>query len=48
LFAQIRFHLPYEMTMEGSHFSYSDYNHPIEFEAPEAVLQQASSTGSSN
>jgi hypothetical protein len=41
-------HLPYEMTMEGGHYSYSDYNKPIEFEAPEAVLQPASSTGSSN
>ena len=36
------------MTMEGAHYSYSDYNKPIEFEAPEAVLQPASSTGSSN
>jgi hypothetical protein len=41
-------HLPYEMTMESGHYSYSDYNKPIEFEAPEAVLQPASSTGSSN
>jgi len=37
-------HLPYEMTTEnGSHYSYSDYNRPIHFEAPEAVLQAASS-----
>ena len=36
-------HLPYEMTMEGGgRYSYSDYNHPIHFEAPEAVLQAAS------
>lgn len=42
-------HLPYEMTMgSGGHFTYSDYNRPIEFEAPEAVLQSASSTGGSN
>jgi hypothetical protein len=38
-------HLPYEMTMEGGgHFTYSDYNRPIQIEAPEAVLQSASST----
>lgn len=41
-------HLPYEMTMDGAHYSYSDYNRPIQFEAPEAVLQQASSTAGSN
>ena len=36
-------HLPYEMTMEGGgRYSYSDYNHPIHFEAPDAVLQAAS------
>jgi len=34
------------MSMESGH--YSDYNKPIEFEAPEAVLQPASSTGGSN
>jgi len=40
-------HLPYEMTTEnGSRFSYSDYNRPIQFEAPEAVLQTASATSS--
>ena len=32
------------MSMESGHYSYSDYNKPIEFEAPEAVLQPASST----
>jgi hypothetical protein len=38
-------HLPYEMTMDGGgHYSYSDYNQPIEFQAPEAILQPASST----
>jgi hypothetical protein len=42
-------HLPYEMTMKnGGHYSYSDYNRPIEFEVPAAVLQPASSTGGSN
>src|SRR5258708_28617141 len=38
-------HLPYELTTENSgHYSYSDYNRPIQFEAPVAVLQSASST----
>ena len=42
-------HLPYEMTVKnGGHYSYSDYNRPIQFEAPAAVLQPASSTGGSN
>jgi len=42
-------HLPYEMTPEnGGRYSYSDYNRPIPFEAPEAVLQSASSTEGSN
>jgi hypothetical protein len=41
-------HLPYEMTMEGGHFSYSDYNRPIQIEAPEAVLQPVSSTDGAN
>ena len=42
-------HLPYEMTTKnGGHYSYSDYNRPIQFEAPAAVLQPASSTGGSN
>jgi hypothetical protein len=40
-------HLPYEMTTEnGGRFSYSDYNRPIQFEAPESVLQTASVTSS--
>ena len=37
-------HLPYEMTMGEGKYSYSDYNRPIEFEVPEAMLQAASST----
>jgi hypothetical protein len=41
-------HLPYEMTTDGGRYSYSDYNQPIQFEAPEAVLQPASSTNGSN
>ena len=42
-------HLPYEMTMKnGGHYSYSDYNRTIQFEAPAAVLQPASSTDGSN
>lgn len=41
-------HLPYEMTMDGGHYFYSDYNQPIQFDAPEAALQPASSTGGSN
>lgn len=42
-------HLPYEMTMEGGgRYSYSDYNHPIHFDVPDAILQTASATGGSN
>lgn len=41
-------HLPYEMTMDGGRYTYSDYNRPIQFEAPEDILQSASSTGGSN
>lgn len=41
-------HLPYEMTMESEHYSYSDYDRPIQFDAPEAVLQTASAPGGSN
>jgi len=38
-------HLPYEMTTvdSGGHYSYSDYNRPIQFEASESILQSASS-----
>lgn len=35
-------HLPYEMTMDGGVYTYSDYNRPIQFEAPEALLQPVS------
>ncbi len=41
-------HLPYEMIVEGAQYSYSDYNRPIQFDAPESVLQAASSTAGSN
>ena len=41
-------HLPYEMTMGDGHYSYSDYNQPIQFELPEAVLQPASATDGTN
>jgi hypothetical protein len=38
-------HLPYEMTTDGgTHYSYSDYNQPIQFEAPDDILQSASSS----
>lgn len=42
-------HLPYEMTTDnGGHYSYTDYNRPMQFDGPEAVLQPVSSTGGSN
>jgi len=42
-------HLPYEMiTDNGGHYSYTDYNRPLQFDAPDAILQAASSTGGSN
>jgi len=42
-------HLPYEMTTKnGGHYSYSDYNRPIQFDVPEAVLQPASATSETN
>ena len=41
--------LPYETTTEsGGHYSYSDYNRPIQLEVPEAVLLPASSPDGSN
>ena len=41
--------LPYEMTTESAgHYSYSDYNRPIQLEVPEAVLLPASSPDGSN
>jgi hypothetical protein len=42
-------HLPYEMTIDNSgRYSYTDYNRPLELDAPEAVLEAASSTDGSN
>jgi len=41
-------HLPYEMTVDGGRYSYSDYNRPMQFEVPEASVQPASSTEESN
>jgi|HubBroStandDraft_6_1064221.scaffolds.fasta_scaffold72139_2 hypothetical protein len=42
-------HLPYEMTVDNNaRYSYTDYNRPIQFDAPEAVLLPVSSTESSN
>ncbi|SPF48934.1 hypothetical protein SBA1_90070 [Candidatus Sulfotelmatobacter kueseliae] len=42
-------HLPYEMTTDDvGHYSYTDYNQPLQFDAPEAVLQAASSSDGSN
>jgi len=34
-------HLPYEMTMDGGRYSYSDYNRPIPLDAPQAAVQPA-------
>ena len=41
-------HLPYEMTDSGGHYTYSDYNQSIRFDAPDAILQPVSSAGGSN
>jgi hypothetical protein len=41
-------HLPYQMTMDGGNYTYSDYNRPIQFDVPDAVLQPANSTSGSN
>lgn len=42
-------HLPYEMTTDnGGRYTYSDFNRPIQFDAPETVLQTVSSTDGSN
>jgi len=43
-------HLPYELTTEfqNAHSSFSDYNSPIQFDMPEAVLQQATATSEPN
>ena len=38
-------HLPYEFAMENSgHFTYSDYNTPIQLDVPDATVQPASTT----
>ena len=37
-------HLPYEMTTDsGTHYSYTDYNRPIQLAVPEDILRQSSS-----
>lgn len=41
-------HLPYEMTLADGHYSYSDYNQPIQIDVPEAALQPASATSETN
>jgi len=41
-------HLPYELTMAGGHYTYSDYNRPITLEVPQADVQPASLSDRSN
>ena len=43
-------HLPYEMTVDWEHSrtNFSDYNAPIQFNLPEAVVQATSTTTGSN
>jgi hypothetical protein len=42
-------HLPHEMIIDnGGQYSYSNYNQPIQFDAPETVLQAASAGDGSN
>ena len=43
-------HLPYEMTVDWEHSRtvFSDYNTPIQLDAPEAAVQPASATGGAN
>lgn len=42
-------HLPYEMTTDdGGRYSYSDFNRPLQFDAPESILQTVSATDGSN
>jgi len=36
------------ITDNVGHYSYTDYNQPLQFDAPEAVLQAASSSDGSN
>ena len=36
-------HLPYEMTVEDAgRYTYTDYNRPLQIDAPDFVLQSAS------
>ena len=37
-------HLPYEFVMDSGHYTYSDYNQPLQIDAPDASLQPVSST----
>jgi hypothetical protein len=41
-------HLPYELTMDGGTYSYSDYNKSIQIDAPDAAVESAGSTDGSN
>ena len=42
-------HLPYEMTVENSgRYAYTDFNRPLQFDGPDAVLQPVSSTSGTN
>ncbi len=41
-------HLPYEMTMAGGVYSYSDFNRPLQLEAPQGGVQPASLPEGSN
>ena len=38
-------HLPYEMTTIAGHYSYSDYNRPLQFELPDGLQPASSSEG---
>jgi hypothetical protein len=40
-------HLPYEMTLEWEHTTFSDYNRPIHLDLPEAALQSTSANDGS-
>ncbi len=41
-------HLPYEMTLDGGTYSYSDYNRPIPLEVPQATVQPANLSEETN
>lgn len=42
-------HLPYEMITDNvGHYSYTDYNQPLQIDVPETVPQTASAAGGSN